>query len=165
MRQVAISLQIFVFKMPIKIHKLSWAEHVAANHTPFRKDCRVCQEAAAKDFYHKRSQLPPRVGVLSLDVAGPLKNAPDLSRGTAKYLLVGTFTWPARNQDGEEEEEQKLGGEDEVPAEGPEIEDPEAIEDGIFDDEDEPPPLAPLPEVEEGQEKEKMEEEAPLPEE
>eukprot|EP00435_Cladocopium_sp_Y103_P041836 s2179_g11.t1 len=171
MREVAISIQTFVLKQQVKVKKLSWAEHIAADHTPFRKDCRVCQQAAAKDFYHKRSKLPPKVppkvGILSLDVAGPLRVAPDLSKGEAKYLLVGTFTWPSRKQDGEEEEEEKWEVEEDLPADAPQIDDPLAVEGGIFNDDDEDESEAPQPEVKDLGEKksEEVEKEAPLPEE
>ena len=110
---------------------LSWKEHVAAGHTPFRKDCLVCQQASAKDQHHRRSKLPPRAGVLSLDLSGPFKVAPDLHRQTAKYLLVGAFTWLAPDQGGEDFEELEIP---EVPDEAPQIDD---------DDEE----TAPLPEI------------------
>ena len=49
--------------------------------------------------------LPPRAGVLSMDMAGPFVEAPDLFRGSkAKYFLAATFTWPDGVQDGKEEE-------------------------------------------------------------
>lgn len=95
MRAIAISLQVRVLKGRVSLRKLSWREHVEAGHFPFRRDCRICQEACAKDAYHRRSKLPPKAGVLSIDITGPFKEAPDLFRGTmAKYLLVASFTWP-----------------------------------------------------------------------
>eukprot|EP00435_Cladocopium_sp_Y103_P043923 s3094_g12.t1 len=100
-----------------------------------------------------------------LDVAGPLKVAPDLSKGDAKYLLVGTFTWPARDQEGKEDDEEKWEVEDELPAEAPQIDDPDTdtIEGGIFDDDEEPE--APQPEAKDlGEEVNHLGEEAPLPE-
>lgn len=110
----------------VSLKKLSWAEHVLAGHTPFRKDCRVCQEACAKDHYHRRSKLPARCGVLSMDISGPFRAAPDIFRGTeAKYLLVGTFTWPDRCQDGSPE---KLPEDPGCPEEAPIIDDFEAAE-------------------------------------
>ena len=109
-------------KGTVKFRALSWREHVAAGHTPFRKDCLVCQQASAKDQHHRRSKLPPRAGVLSLDLSGPFHVAPDLHRKTAKYLLVGAFTWLAPNQGGDDFEDLEIP---EVPAEAPELDDPE----------------------------------------
>ena len=131
MRAIAEALQTSVIGGSIKMRALSWKEHVAAGHTPFRKDCLVCQQASAKDQHHRRSKLPPRAGVLSLDLSGPFKVAPDLHRQTAKYLLVGAFTWLAPDQGGEDFEELEIP---EVPDEAPQIDD---------DDEE----TAPLPEI------------------
>lgn len=106
MRAVAIQVQSRVFGKKVIFKKLSWEEHLNGNHHPFRKDCRVCQEACARDFQHRRTKLPARAGVLSVDMAGPFRPAPDLVRGnTAKYFLAATFTWPDPCQDGEEEAE------------------------------------------------------------
>ena len=111
MRAVAIELQDKVYRGKVVIKKLSWQEHLNANHFPFRRDCRVCQEACARDQHHRRSKLPPRAGVLSLDMAGPFKPAPDLRRGTkAKYFLAATFTWPDALQDGSPEEKHEDPG-------------------------------------------------------
>jgi len=122
MRTIATSLQVGTMKGTVKFRALSWREHVAAGHTPFRKDCLVCQQASAKDQHHRRSKLPPRAGVLSLDLSGPFHVAPDLHRKTAKYLLVGAFTWLAPNQGGDDFEDLEIP---EVPAEAPELDDPE----------------------------------------
>ena len=122
MRTIATSLQVGTMKGTVKFRALSWREHVAAGRTPFRKDCLVCQQASAKDQHHRRSKLPPRAGVLSLDLSGPFHVAPDLHRKTAKYLLVGAFTWLAPNQGGDDFEDLEIP---EVPAEAPELDDPE----------------------------------------
>lgn len=45
MREVAIQLQSQVFRKEIKVQMMSWEEHVRRGHTPFRRDCQVCQEA------------------------------------------------------------------------------------------------------------------------
>ena len=92
----------------MKLRALSWSKHVAAGHTPFRKDCLVCQQASAKDQHHRRSKLPPRAGVLSMDLGGPFHAAPGLHRKTAKYLLVGAFTGLAPNQGGDDFEELEI---------------------------------------------------------
>ena len=89
----------------------SWRTHILQGHTPFRKDCAVCQQASGRDRAHKREKLPPRSGVLSLDTAGPLVRAPDLGRGHAKFILVASFTWPSTSSEEppqtEEEEDLK----------------------------------------------------------
>ena len=52
MREIATSIQVDTMKGEVKMRALSWKEHVAAGHTPFRKDCLVCQEAFSQ-------RLPP----------------------------------------------------------------------------------------------------------
>ena len=119
MRAIAIFLQERVLKGQVKMRALSWSEHVRLGHTPFRRDCRTCQLASARDYTHRRSKLPPKIGVLSLDTAGPLREAPDLGKGKkARYLLVGAFTWIAREGKAEGEVEESL----EVPEDAPVIE-------------------------------------------
>ena len=62
-----------------QLRPLSWEEHVRANHTPFRRDCRICQEAMAKASPHRKAGHA-RAGVLSLDLTGPFKKAKTSSR-------------------------------------------------------------------------------------
>ena len=127
MRAIAVQLQLRAFAGSIKMRMLSWAEHVAVGHTPFRKDCKVRQQASAKDMPHRRSPLPPRVGVLSVDMSGPYHRAPDVHRGKhAKFLLVGCFTWFAKDQDGPDV--QDVPDEEEPHPEAPELDDLEAVE-------------------------------------
>ena len=102
-----------------KMRPLSWDEHVRANHTPFRRDCRICQEAMAKASPHRKAGHA-RAGVLSLDLSGPFKRAKDILKGThAKFLLVGVYTWidprPGGHPAPDEEEV-------EVPDEAPDLE-------------------------------------------
>ena len=59
----------------VKRRLFSWKTHLAREHVPFRKDCQVCQEAMARDRPHRRQKLPPRVGVLSVDTAGPFEKS------------------------------------------------------------------------------------------
>ena len=127
MRAIAEALQKDVMGLPIKLRALSWREHVAAHHTPFRKDCKICQEAAARDQPHRRQKLPPRAGVLSLDFTGPFKEAKDLQKKKAKYLLIATFTWPSKDPKEDAEEKQKKEDEEalEVPEGVPQIEEDE----------------------------------------
>ena len=127
MRSVAASLQQITFRGKVVIKKLSWQEHLNANHVPFRRDCRVCQEACARDHHHRRSKLPPRAGVLSIDMAGPFVAAPDLFRGKkARYFLASTFTWPDPKQDDLPEETFEDPG---CPDDAPWIE----VEEDVFD--------------------------------
>ena len=72
---------------------LSWDEHVAHGHVPFRKDCLICQQASAKDKPHRRLGRHPRGGVLSVDTSGPLVQGEDVTGETVRFLLVGAFTW------------------------------------------------------------------------
>ena len=90
--------------------KVSWQEHLALGHTPFGRDCRVCQEAAAKDRPHRRVRHP-LAGCLSVDITGPLRRSQD-QYGEKKYMLIGAFTWvrskkdalPVDDQEKEDEE-------------------------------------------------------------
>ena len=91
MRAVAQACLEQVFKKDYKIKQLTWRQHVEAGHTPFRRDCRICQEASAKARPH-RSVPHPLCGVLSVDFTGPLCRS--LDDGVWKrYILVGNFTW------------------------------------------------------------------------
>ena len=74
-----------------RVRALSWDEHIQMNHTPFRRDCRVCQETRQKQNPHRRVGNP-LAGVLSLDTAGPYRDGHDLVM-KSRYLMVGAFTW------------------------------------------------------------------------
>ena len=74
-----------------KMLALSWTEHLRYNHTPYRRDCRVCQETLQKQRPHRRIENP-WAGVLSLDTAGPFQVGRDF-QGKGKYLMVGAYTW------------------------------------------------------------------------
>ena len=110
MREIASVLQSKVWQAPLlkKMTYEKWREHVLAHHVPYNKECGICQEACAKEPYHRRSKLPPRAGVLSIDVSGPFHEAPDLFRGTkAKYLLVVAFTWPTQKSEEQKKKEKE----------------------------------------------------------
>ena len=107
----------------------TWRTHVRRNHYPFRKDCQVCQEAAAKGRPHLREKLPPKAAVLSVDVAGPLLVTEDVNRKKAKYILVGTFTWPTGMIGDDEEEEVKEGEKEDEAIVLEAVEEPGEIED------------------------------------
>ena len=133
MRAIASQIQVRVFHKPVKLRAISWSEHVRMGHTPFRRDCRTCQMASARDFTHRREKLPPKIGVLSLDTAGPFKVGNDLNYANsgrwvrkAKYLLVGAFTW-FKNPKNPHETDQSPG---EVPEDAPIIEEPEDEDEG-----------------------------------
>ena len=97
MREVARSLQQQILGERIRITKLSWREHIQHGHIPFRKDCRICQEASAKAAPHRRvvgvGIGKARAGVLSVDTSGPLVKGKDVDGGVARFMLVGAFTW------------------------------------------------------------------------
>ena len=100
----------------VEVKMRSWRTHVRQHHYPFRKDCQICQEAAARGRPHLREKLPPKAAVLSVDLAGPLVETEDVNRKKAKYVLVGTFTWPTGGvgedvEDKVEEEEEVKNGE------------------------------------------------------
>ena len=131
MREVAKSLQEKVRVKKVVFQKLSWQEHVLHGHIPFRKDCRICQEASAKKAPHRRvvgaAGGKTRAGVLSIDTTGPLVVGEDVDGAKVRFLLVGAFTWlvpkesklkddlPEDEEDLEDvvEIEEILGGEDE----------------------------------------------------
>ena len=100
-REIAKALMVSMGE-EVQLRKMSWKEHVALGHTPFRRDCRVCQEAAAKDRPHRRVRHP-LAGCLSVDITGPLCRSQD-QQGEKKYMLIGAFTWVKKKIAGEAEE-------------------------------------------------------------
>ena len=92
----ALYRQAFKLGDEVKCKAMSWVDHCAAGHVPFRRDCRVCQEASAKGRPH-RKVAHPLSGTLSVDVAGPLVKARELHWAEGgpymKYMLVAAFTW------------------------------------------------------------------------
>ena len=118
----------------VKVNLKSWQTHVRMEHAPFRRDCAVCQEAAARGRPHLRQKLPPRAGVLSIDVAGPFEKSADLGKGYAKFILVATLTWPS----GKQSEEKALEDEESEVEDVKEDEDEEYILKEIEDDEVQP---------------------------
>ena len=117
MRAIAVAIMSRAGKQ-IHLKAINWEQHLRSGHTPFHRDCRVCQEAAAKDRPHRRVRHP-KAGVLSLDIAGPLR--PELDHeGEKKYILVGAFTWIVPK--GESTEEKTV----EVPDDAPTI-DPDEV--------------------------------------
>ena len=109
MRELAADVLEQIYKEKTVVKRLSWKEHVANGHVPFRKDCRDCQLASAKDRPHRRIKHS-QAYVLSLDVAGPMKKGWDIDGKACKNLLVGAYTWPKPGEPGVEEVEDKGEG-------------------------------------------------------
>ena len=115
-------------KKKIYQRAIKWEEHLRAGHVPFHRDCRVCQESAARDRPHRRLKHP-RAGVLSLDLAGPLRKEKDHT-GPKRYILVGAYTWIEEHGKTTSEEVQPV--EDDAPV----LEEaPQGDEENIFDEE------------------------------
>ena len=127
MREVARAMQEEVFGKPARNCKLSWREHLLHGHTPFRRDCRVCQEASARGRRHCKIAYP-EAAVLSLDLSGPFRPGKDINDATVSYFLIGTYTWPVEEEPGKpfpEEEKDKEVKEEDLPV----------IEEGIQEEE------------------------------
>lgn len=90
MKAVAVSVMNFLGMQPC-LKAINWEQHLKQGRYPFHKDCRICQEAAAKDRPHRRLRHP-KAGILSMDIAGPLRREPD-HEAQKRYVLVGAFTW------------------------------------------------------------------------
>ena len=118
MREVAKAIVVQVQKSRIgpKIKKVGWEEHLQNGHSPFRRDCLVCQQSRQKQNPHRRVERPLS-GVLSLDTAGPYRDGQDLVM-TSRYLMVGTFTWAVPKGRGGFEEPMA----EDLPEEAPEVE-------------------------------------------
>ena len=129
MRMLATALKTQVFKKNY-LAKMTWEEHVQYGHVPYRKDCKVCQETMQSHEQHRRARHI-QGGVLSLDVAGPMKPAYDMGGGQARWFLAGAFVWrvPKDSQKMKQPEDEELeGGEPQVElnedqVQGEEIED------------------------------------------
>ena len=134
MRMLATELMKQVYKMDPKIKQLSWQEHIACGHIPYRRDCRVCQETNQQCAPHRKTRHVIG-GVLSIDTAGPLIGAYDQGGGMARYFLVGALTWrvPKGLEKLKQPAQEPLEG-DEPKIEDKEDVEEEALEDGIFGD-------------------------------
>ena len=87
MNMVASALINQVMRCDAKIKVVTWQQHIAFNHIPYRRDCRVCQEA--KQQCSPRRKVKYREGgILSVDVAGPMIPAYDQGRYQARYFLA-----------------------------------------------------------------------------
>ena len=136
MRAVARALVEEVRGRGVEIKSLSWAEHVAHGHIPFRKDCLICQQASSKGKPHRRLGKNVKGGVLSIDTSGPFVSGEDVVPGRMRFLLVEAFTWvvpkgsPLKEDEDapEEEEGEELPEVEEKKEEAEEIEDEERKE-------------------------------------
>eukprot|EP00435_Cladocopium_sp_Y103_P009390 s5129_g2.t1 len=81
-----------VFKQQPQLKALTFEEHVAFGHVPYRRDCAVCQMASQQNFPHRRIKHP-QSGVLSLDTGGPFFPANDVGGWKSRYFLAGAYTY------------------------------------------------------------------------
>ena len=138
MREISRCLKWEMTRELPKMKKLSWEEHIKLGHLPYRRDCRVCQEASARDRPHRRLRHPEG-NVLSVDLTGPFRYGRDTDDVEDKrYLLVATYTWPQVN-----------------------VEEAEALPEGHREEDDSghlPEPVEEIPEEEEAEESLEVEE-------
>ena len=146
MKEVAQKIQTRVMQRSVKAVKMSWEEHVQRGHTPFRRDCQVCQEAAARDRPHFPAGCA-RAGVLNLDVAGPFIGGHDVEEKNKKrFMLIGTYTWLLPGREGGDDVDlpfegvgdEELGPEIADPNGPPEGDLPAEVEDGLADHDEHP---------------------------
>lgn len=117
MRMVAHALKMNLDGHRPAIRAVSWKEHLAFNHVPYRRDCRVCQESLQQVEPHRRVKHP-QSAVLSVDVAGPLTPAKDQGGNQARWMLVGALTWRFPKSD----KKLKTPPDEEIPEGAPKIE-------------------------------------------
>ena len=60
MNMVASALINQVMRCDAKIKVVTWQQHIAFNHIPYRRDCRVCQESKTTVQPPQKSQVPRR---------------------------------------------------------------------------------------------------------
>ena len=81
-----------------KISIEEWRRHVAQNHVPYRRDCRICVQEMGQDAPHRRRKnggSGEAVYIMSADIAGPFVDGWDYGRGeAAKYALIATVPVP-----------------------------------------------------------------------
>ena len=81
-----------------KMDKEAWMAHVMNDHYPSRRDCKTCVQAAGRSKMHKRIQHPEAY-TLSIDLSGKMSVGRDQLAGpSAKYLVVGVYTFPVSKQ-------------------------------------------------------------------
>ena len=131
MNMVSSALINQVMKRNAKIKVVTWQQHIAFNHIPYRRDCRVCQEAKQQCSPHRKVKYPEG-GILSVDVAGPMIPAYDQGGYQARYFLVGVLTWrfpKSATMMDQPQDERLEGDEPQIEANPEEEEEPREIED------------------------------------
>ena len=130
-----------VFKGTPQLSALTYAEHVAFGHVPYRRDCPVCLQSSQQISPHRRNKHP-QTGVLALDTCGPLLPSSDVGGWKCRYFLAGAYTYMVpkgtEKMGGQPEEE---GGLEEAPVLDLFAEELEGDDQGA----DEPPPDGLLP--------------------
>ena len=127
--------------------RAEWRTHLLHDHTPFRRDCTVCTQAAALGRPHRTSKFPQCA--LAVDTAGPFRHlGRDINGKSYRYLLVGAYRaprvfLPAAGKSQKEMEQEKEEG-PEVPQGEPNVEeafppgdDPMEVDNAAKSDEDE----------------------------
>ena len=117
-----------------KLKVISWEDHVAMGHVPYRRDCYTCQMTQQQASPHRRVKNP-RGGVLSLDTTGPLVKAYNSGGAVVRWILVGALTWAVPSgiyelRDAEVQQEEELPEEAPEIDENPEPQEPLPIEAG-----------------------------------
>eukprot|EP00438_Fugacium_kawagutii_P029730 Skav214785 [mRNA] locus=scaffold1820:35141:42466:+ [translate_table: standard] len=142
MRMVSAALMEVIHRRRPKLKVITWEEHLMFNHTPFRRDCRVCQESLQQVEPH-RKVAHPHAAVLSIDVSGPMIPAYDQGGYQARWMLAGALTWRVPKGT----EKLKVPPDEEIERDAPMIEvageEDDQEEEGREDpppEEDEPPP-------------------------
>ena len=92
MRMISDAVLQQLLNKKICLRPMSWTDHIAHGHLPFRRDCLTCQQSLQQQAPHRKVDHPIG-GTLSLDTTGPYKKVPDLDGYRAKYLLVGALIW------------------------------------------------------------------------
>ena len=80
----------------LKMSIEDWRKHVAQNHIPYRRDCRLCIERMGQDCPHRRRKPGGEmVYNLSVDLIGPFCQGWDYGRKqAAKYGMAAMITVP-----------------------------------------------------------------------
>ena len=105
-----------VFKQTPQLKALTFEEHVAFGHVPYRRDCAVCQRASQQNFPHRKVKHP-QAGVLALDTCGPLFPASDVGGWKCRYFLAGSYTYMVpKGSTKMEAPQEEEGGLEEAPA-------------------------------------------------
>lgn len=78
--------------------KEMWKNHVRNDRYPARRDCKTCVRAAGRSKSHRKIQFPEAY-TLSIDLSGKMPVGKDQLAGpSARYLVVGVYTFPVTNQ-------------------------------------------------------------------